>query len=299
MSIEARRWAQLQAGELKQPEKYVLETLADFAQEDHLAWPSRRKLVERTLLSVDSVDRHLGRLVELGYITKEKRFIGDTKVHTSSIYRLNLDFGIQREAKRSSKGSRSLRPPPRVVAPEFDFDEPVAARSGDGSRSLPPTVAAKPAATIEPVSEQEREPPLPPEGAGECEPSEGSRKGEPQRREFDRLLEAFGATPIQFRQSAFEAFQRLARHDQLNAIAHAAEYRRRSEADKRKPVFVATYIAERMWEGFAGNGGKPRSRNMVFIVKGSNDWKVLAAEGIELKGFSMHKGEAGDWVPRR
>jgi DNA-binding transcriptional MocR family regulator len=53
--------------------KFVLVALADFADEGHSCYPGQQRLAEMTGQSVDTVARHLKRLVELGYISKEHR----------------------------------------------------------------------------------------------------------------------------------------------------------------------------------------------------------------------------------
>ena len=110
MSMHAIHWAKLQKVGGPGP-KCVLLILADCANDKGYAWPSRATIADKGEISIDTVDRYLARLVELGLVTKQKRFHGNTKVYTSSIYQLKLEPGEQRSPKRSSNGSRKLRPP--------------------------------------------------------------------------------------------------------------------------------------------------------------------------------------------
>ena len=128
----------------------MLLILADYANDKGYAWPSRATIADKGEISIDTVDRYLARLVELGLVTKQKRFHGNTKVYTSSIYQLKLEPGEQRSPKRSSNGSRKLRPPRLVIQPGMDLVADVAATCGQRNRpdaagvaaSLRPRVAA-------------------------------------------------------------------------------------------------------------------------------------------------------------
>lgn len=146
MSTEALRWAKNQTVGGPTP-KLILKTLADYANEDALAWPSRSTIAYEAEVSVDSVDRWLPKLEALGLITKQTRFAGDSKVYTSSIYQLNLDAGNQKRRSRPGVGSRNLRPPSLVIQPELDFAAQPAEDCGQGGRTDAARVAADNAAT--------------------------------------------------------------------------------------------------------------------------------------------------------
>jgi hypothetical protein len=95
MSVKALTWAFDQMTELP-VDKLVLLALADFANEAHECWPSRRVLAIRAMCSTDTVDRVLKRLEASGCIKKELR-VADRAGKTSSIYTLVGMNGAQHQ----------------------------------------------------------------------------------------------------------------------------------------------------------------------------------------------------------
>lgn len=72
MSVEAVTWALKQVTE--QPvDKLILISLANFADENHSAFPGRKKLAEVGMCSLDTVDRANKRLEARGLIRKDRR----------------------------------------------------------------------------------------------------------------------------------------------------------------------------------------------------------------------------------
>src|SRR5215211_856520 len=93
MSYRATTWAREQRG-LKPATKIVLWVLADHANGVTCeCYPSRETIADEAEVSVDSVDRHIQVLIEVGLVTREPRTIGSGKT-TSYLYRLNLDIDM-------------------------------------------------------------------------------------------------------------------------------------------------------------------------------------------------------------
>lgn len=72
MSIEALQWAWKVEG-LKMAPKFVLISLADYADESGSCFPGQEKIAERTSCSVDTVARSIRVLEDAGLLRREKR----------------------------------------------------------------------------------------------------------------------------------------------------------------------------------------------------------------------------------
>jgi hypothetical protein len=97
MSIEAIN-AAFKAGSLSPSEKLVLIMLANFANEDHQAWPSRKKIEDYTGLSQRSIVAIKGKLCALGYISSDIRTRPNGS-HTSILYTLHIERWLQCDAR--------------------------------------------------------------------------------------------------------------------------------------------------------------------------------------------------------
>jgi DNA-binding MarR family transcriptional regulator len=88
MSIKALNWAAKQSRELNSTSKFVLTTLADYANEENCAYPSQETLSSRTLLDPKTVTIALERLVRHGFIQDT----GERKGRTGrvKVYQLNV-----------------------------------------------------------------------------------------------------------------------------------------------------------------------------------------------------------------
>ena len=161
MSVAALNWAFQQITD--QPvDKLILLALADYANDVSECWPSRKKLAERGMCSVDTVDRALkrmgGRFISIERRTDPKRG------HTSSMYTLHI------EAQHVAKPSRKLRPASEPVAASPKAPQKDLAACGPTSRKTTPNLAAScygppgrnSTAPIEPSPEPPLEPLLEP-----------------------------------------------------------------------------------------------------------------------------------------
>lgn len=143
MSVEAITWAFKQSPS-SAADKFVLVALANFAGETHQCFPSRKKLADMAMVSVDTVDRSIARLCGGGFIIK------DDRLHTkggraSNCYTLQVDAPSRtvRPPTETSPAAYSGHPQPHTAAR-------VAAQAcGQGSRNG--------AATKEPLKEPSKE----------------------------------------------------------------------------------------------------------------------------------------------
>ncbi len=69
MSIDATRWAWMQRG-LRPTQKIVLLSLADRANEEHICWPSLRRLSQDTELDERTVNAALRQMCTAGIIAR-------------------------------------------------------------------------------------------------------------------------------------------------------------------------------------------------------------------------------------
>lgn len=170
MSGKAMGWALEQKTELP-VDKLILIALGNFADETHQCFPSRRKLSDLAMCSLDTVDRAIKRLIDSGLVTKDSRLAARGGL-SSNVYVLPVGDYADGKHKQHGAPSRNLRPPTEA-APSRNL------RGGD-SRNLPPTLAASGcghpsrnrAATHEPLTEpsiEEVNPPTPLQGADPVE----------------------------------------------------------------------------------------------------------------------------------
>jgi hypothetical protein len=88
MSAEATFWAWKLS--INNPlAKLVLLRLADRAGDDHECWPSMNSVARETGMSVSSVKRYLGKLIEMGLVVSENQTRTDGS-KTSNLYRLKV-----------------------------------------------------------------------------------------------------------------------------------------------------------------------------------------------------------------
>lgn len=72
MSVEAIAWA-LSVRTGNPSAKFVLVALANYADQTGICWPSQKLLAEQTEQSVDTVQRRLSELVEVGLVARSRR----------------------------------------------------------------------------------------------------------------------------------------------------------------------------------------------------------------------------------
>jgi hypothetical protein len=172
MSGKAMGWALEQ--ETEQPiDKLILIALGNFADEVHQCFPSRRKLAQLAMCSLDTVDRAIRRLIEAGLVAKDTRLSPKGGL-SSNVYTLPVGDYTNGPPKQQGEPSRILRPPIETH-PGRNLQEGVAALcgggqpqiAGEGSRIVRERVAAIVRLQKEPTTEPNTEPsntPLPPKG---------------------------------------------------------------------------------------------------------------------------------------
>ena len=101
MSIKALNWAYKQSHGLNSTSKFVLTALADYADEDFCAYPSKETLSSRTLLNRKTVLVSLQRLVRHGFIHDS----GERKGRTGQVkvYQLNVESVPKTECLNSAE----------------------------------------------------------------------------------------------------------------------------------------------------------------------------------------------------
>ena len=92
MSKKAMTWV-WKNGPKNRMDLLVLLSLADRANSEMKAWPTRRTIAKDCRMSRRSVVRALERLEEQGYIKSKQRRKNDGKVLTSNLYTLTIDMG--------------------------------------------------------------------------------------------------------------------------------------------------------------------------------------------------------------
>jgi hypothetical protein len=142
MSVKALTWAFDQVTELP-VDKLVLLALADYANDAHECWPSRRVLASRAMCSTDTVDRVLKRLQVLGCIKKELR-LSDRAGKTSSMYTL---VGMKGDTQQDVAPRPQIAATPSNKTLAASLPPPLAADCGHPSRNDAATLAAQDAAT--------------------------------------------------------------------------------------------------------------------------------------------------------
>ncbi len=91
MSVEAVHWALKQTTD-EAVDKLILIAMANYADETHSSWPSRKKLAAAGMCSVDTVDRANKRLEARNLIRKSSR-AHRSGANSSNFYELNVDGG--------------------------------------------------------------------------------------------------------------------------------------------------------------------------------------------------------------
>ena len=82
MSIDALRWAFRLTTLPSSGCHFVIVTLADFADEEGSCFPSVEKICQRTTQGYSTVKRHISTLIDLGYLTTERRRRADGSMGT-------------------------------------------------------------------------------------------------------------------------------------------------------------------------------------------------------------------------
>ena len=181
MSWHAVSWAKAQRTGSPSA-KVTLLVLAEYTNADGECWPSRETIAEDTEQSVDTVDRRLRELEEIGLITKLKRRVGQRQ--GTSIYRLNFDPVRQKKHLQDNILLPASEPQDAALASE---PQSAAARAANDPVSEPQngpsqgrTGAALTAKNLQEPSNEPETHPNPPDGREQARilisEGEGDRK---------------------------------------------------------------------------------------------------------------------------
>lgn len=255
MSGKAMGWALEQKTE--QPvDKLILIAIGNFADESHQCFPSRRKLAELAMCSLDTVDRSIKRLADSGLLSKDTRLSSRGGL-SSNVYTLPVGDYSDGKHKQQGGASRNLRPP-RTDAPSRNLQE------GD-SRNLPPTLAAQGcghpsrnrAATKEPLTEPsiEQVTPLPPSRGDDPVELYEALAAQKQPRQRGQRLSSDWQLPDDWRQWA-----------RTNCFAENAEITRQAEVFRdywiAKPGAQAAKLDwEATWRNWCRKAFSPAGRH--------------------------------------
>src|SRR5829696_2262427 len=121
MSWEATAWAKKQRTG-SPARKAVLLVIADYASHEGEAWPGRELIADDTEQSVDSVDRHLRALEEMGLLTVERK--RENGRQAPNVYRLNIDLDAAHKHLRGNRFRPKTEPQIAARSPEPQSPEP-------------------------------------------------------------------------------------------------------------------------------------------------------------------------------
>jgi hypothetical protein len=117
MSFEAMNWAAQVQAPLSTNEQFVLEVLANMANEQFECYPSMSHVARRTRLHRATVDRAITTLVRFGLVAKTSRGRGKG---SSNLYRLLVDkpprYPVELRADQPERPLRALDDTPDLVA---------------------------------------------------------------------------------------------------------------------------------------------------------------------------------------
>lgn len=125
--------------------KFVLLMLANHADEDGYCWPSVKRLASECGMAERTVKTHLARLVELGYISRERRHRKNGS-RTSDGYQLLFERQGAESAPCTQDDSKvqicptlgaNSAPPEPSVNPQRELDTPTVVSSSSGDEKKP------------------------------------------------------------------------------------------------------------------------------------------------------------------
>lgn len=239
MSNEAQAWASKLDIVLGSSTRFVLMALANFANDDNLAWVARRTIVRYTELSLATVTRALRELEARGLIEREER-TRDNGSRTTDMIRLIV-------------GSS-----PRAAAPPCHGDEGGTRhhdKAPSSPRQGPLVTVTSPDPSLNPSLKEDS--PQAPQGAGagisnsDGEGEQGASPAEAIDTQFDVLWTQYGADPTASRAKALKAWAKLSATDRAQALALLPRFLDHCRAKSRKICDPSTYLAERRWQGLA------------------------------------------------
>ncbi|QJP14687.1 helix-turn-helix domain-containing protein [Starkeya sp. ORNL1] len=247
--------------------------LADYADEEHCCWPSRRMLAERSVQSPETVSRRLADLESAGMIERTPR-IGPNGGRTSDMIRLLIS------AQKGTPPCQIDKGPPRQSdeAPLVTRDE------------APLSAVTTQEPSIEPSIE---ETPMAPEGGGAGKADHGSESEAVPDTQLDVFIAAYDPDPAFSRSRTRSAWARLSAVERAEAIAGAPRYLDHCRSSKRRKCDPPAYLNDRRWKPFLGQPAKaepvtrpaeddPVKRAVQWAMCGTDraDW-VFVAEGSD------------------
>ena len=259
--------------------KVTLMVLAEFANDQNLAWPSQRTLSTATEQSVDTVARSLRKLEEKGFIERageKKRPDGGKSV---VVYRLLFDgerFERESQANRSPKSNTA----DCGIGNTADCGEQY--RTEDGTK---PANCGDKNLTNKPPKEPT---PNPNGELGEGSSIEDQIEKMPSKtaaERFDRLREAWPSDPTVNWLNVEKRFFQLSASDQADAARIAPRYVAYCEQIGRKLKFPGNWIRDRGWEGFIEEERKAvaaaaKASVRVFVREGTPAWEAWRAYDV-------------------
>ncbi|MBZ6078926.1 helix-turn-helix domain-containing protein [Microvirga puerhi] len=278
MSFQAMTWA-LNQKTGSPARKAILMSIANYADENGYCWPGRETIAEESEQSVDSVDRHLKALEEMGFIKRTPRPPRADGGEQSKLIRLMFD-----QAKMTSDLKANRSPADTEVASENEGMSPppqIAAPPSRKLRSSPPQVAAPPAADcgpnllLEPIKDSS---PLTPQGAlGGDSISDLKNSDEA----FHRFRSAWPSDPTNNWQNIRTIFDKLKEPDRLAAADTADRYVRYCQNINRKLQAPKNWLRDRGWVGFQEMDQKTiqaseRAKERVWVLEDTPEWEAWA-----------------------
>lgn len=233
MSNEAQGWASKLDVVLGSSTRFVLMALANYANDDNLAWVSRHTIVKYTELSPATVTRALRDLEARGLIEREERF-RDNGSRTTDMIRLLVGC-TPRPATPPDHGDEG--------GTDHHDEAPSSPRAG------PLITVMRPEPSLEPSIEDS---PQAPQGAGVgISKSDGEGEGGAPDTQFDVFWSQYGADPTASKAKALRAWARLGASERAQALALLPRFLDHCRAKNRRICDPATYLGERRWEGLA------------------------------------------------
>lgn len=87
-------------------QKIILLCLADYANDDGMAWPGKSAIAKKSRVSPSTVKTQIKNLVEMGVLSVRRRKAEESKIHDTNVYWINLKAIIDLGATSGSDDPR-------------------------------------------------------------------------------------------------------------------------------------------------------------------------------------------------
>lgn len=294
MSHKATTWAVAQKG-LRPMTRVVLWVIADRASPEGVCFPSRQTIADDAEISVDSVDRHLEVLEQVGLLTIEKRSREDGSP-TSSLYRLNYDVELlDKHLARNRKSLAYTRATQPLDAATPQPLEPTGVAAG-----VRPGVAAGSGSNLSKSSNPSDEPtPQPPPGELGVGAAADSEKEKLEAEADERTRQFLARYPIEpsDRVAGERAFRKLTPDDQAVALRWIGDYVGDCRGKGRKLKSAQAYVRDRVFDGYAATSklGAATAGGHVFIERGSPEWRAWCEHRGKSDLFAFQDSATKKW----